>query len=239
MSSEREIAANQRNARKSRGPGTAAGKSVASRNALQHGLAAMVHGHPIPSAELEEFARMLCEGDDDPALLAQARIIAHNDIVLRAINAQQIAVVERCREPTAIALAKGDNSPALARARVREGEQAEAELQALIAKLLEQYKDELPPPEPPDHVSIIPLHLEEFLENKEADAASTVIDEGYAHVAPGEEATWERDDAAALEEAAADLVRLDRYERRTWSQQKRAILEFMNIKLTKGIAAEG
>ena len=82
-------------------------------------------------------------------------------------------------------------------------------------------------------MSIIPLHLEEFLENKEADAASTVIDEGYAHVAPGEEATWERDEAAALEEAAADLVRLDRYERRTWSQQKRAILEFMNIKLTK------
>jgi hypothetical protein len=133
MSSEREIAANQRNARKSRGPRTAAGKSVASRNALQHGLAAMVHGHPIPSAELEEFARMLCEGDDDPALLAQARIIANNDMVLRAINAQQIAVVERCREPTAIALAKGANSLALARARVREGEQAEAELHALIA----------------------------------------------------------------------------------------------------------
>ena len=187
----------------------------------------MVHGHPIPSAELEEFARTLCEGDDDPALLAQARIIANNDMVLRAINAQQIAVVERCREPTAIALAIGDNSLALARARVREGEQAEAELQTLIAKLLEQYKDELPPPEPPDDISIIPLHLEEFLESKE--------DEGYAHIGPGEEATWERDEAAALEEAAVDLVRLDRYERRAWSQQKRAILAFMNIKLEMGL----
>jgi hypothetical protein len=110
MTSARRLAANRRNGRKGRGPRTAAGKSIASRNALQQGLAAMVHGHPIPSAALEEFARMLCEGDDDSALLAQTRIIANNYMVLRAINAQQIAVVERCREPTAIALAKGDNS---------------------------------------------------------------------------------------------------------------------------------
>ena len=84
-------------------------------------------------------------------------------------------------------------------------------------------------------MSIIPLHLEEFLENKEANSDSRVIEEGYAHVGPGEETTWERDEAAALEEAALDLVRLDRYECRAWSQQKRAILAFMNIKLMKGL----
>jgi hypothetical protein len=91
------------------------------------------------------------------------------------------------------------------------------------------------PPEPPDDISVIPLHLEEFLKKKEADEASTVIDAGCAHVGPGEEAIWERDEAAALEEAAVDLVRLDRYERRAWSLQKRAILAFMNIKLMKGL----
>ena len=47
----------------------------------------------------------------------------------------------------------------------------------------------------------------------------------------------DRDEGAALEEAARDLIRLDRYERRAWSQQRRAILAFMNIKLMKGIAA--
>jgi hypothetical protein len=71
----------------------------------------------------------------------------------------------------------------------------------------------------------------------EADAASGVIDDGCTHVGPGEEATWERDESAALQEAALDLVRLDRYERRARSQQKRAIIAFMDIKLMKGIAA--
>jgi len=41
----------------------------------------------------------------------------------------------------------------------------------------------------------------------------------------------QRDQFDALEEAAPDLVRLDRYERRTWTRQKRAIRAFMNIKL--------
>jgi hypothetical protein len=40
MTSESKIAANRRNGRKSRGPRTAAGKSIASRNALRHGFAA-------------------------------------------------------------------------------------------------------------------------------------------------------------------------------------------------------
>jgi hypothetical protein len=235
MSSEREIAANRRNARRSRGPRTAAGKSVASRNALRHGLAALVHRHPVPSVALEEFAQALCNGDNDPALMAQARRIANNEMVLRAINAQQIAVVERCREPTAIALAKGDNSLALARARSRQGREAEAVLKALVANLIEKYKDELPPPIPPFDSSLVPVHLEEFLQEKETDAASTLIDEAHAHVGLRRKAAWERDEAAALEEAALDLVRLDRYERRAWSQQKRAILEFMNIKLMKAL----
>ena len=37
----------------------------------------------------------------------------------------------------------------------------------------------------------------------------------------------------ALEEAALDLIRLERYERRTWSRQKRAICEFMNLRLMR------
>src|SRR5262245_15730193 len=159
MTSAHRVAANRRNGQKSRGPRTAAGKFIASRNALKHGLTAV--RDLIPSADLEKFARALCDEDDDPALLAQARIIANNDIVLRAVTAQEIAVIERCREPTAIALARGDKRLALARARVRRGKEAEPELRALIAKLLEKYKDELPPPEPNLlDWSIVPIHLE-------------------------------------------------------------------------------
>src|SRR5271167_2952664 len=46
------------------------------------------------------------------------------------------------------------------------------------------------------------------------------------------ELSRERDETAAPAEAARDLIRLDRYERRG-SRQKRAIRAFMNIKLMK------
>jgi len=209
MTYAHRVAANRRNGQKSRGPRTAAGKFIASRNALKHGLTAVLHRDLIPSAELEKFARALCDKDDDPALLAQARIIANNDVVLRAVTAQQIAVVERCREPAAIALARGDKRLALARARVRKGKEAEAELRALIAKLLEKYKDELPPPEP-DLLdwSIVPIHLEGFLEDKEANAAPAMIEDDSTKVGSGNEAVWERNESAALEEAALDLEQI-------------------------------
>ena len=46
MSSNRKLAANKRNGCKSSGPRTAAGKKKASRNALKHGLSAVVHRQP-------------------------------------------------------------------------------------------------------------------------------------------------------------------------------------------------
>ena len=39
-----------------------------------------------------------------------------------------------------------------------------------------------------------------------------------------------RDEHDGLKAAAPDLVRLDRYEHRAWSRQKRALQEFMVIK---------
>ena len=42
----------------------------------------------------------------------------------------------------------------------------------------------------------------------------------------------ERDEFEALEAAIGDLIRLDRYQRRAWSKQKRAIREFIRMKTT-------
>src|SRR6478672_472838 len=98
MTSERQIAANRLNGRKSRGPRTTAGKSTASRNALRHGLAAIGRRQPIETADLERLAKALCRNDDDPTLYKQAVVIASHELVLRAISAQQIAVVERLRD---------------------------------------------------------------------------------------------------------------------------------------------
>ena len=109
MTSERRIAANRLNGPKSRGPRSAAGKSIASHNALRHGLAAIIYRQPMPTADIEKFAKALCGDDDDPSLFKQALTIANNALVLRAINVQQLAVIERVREP----LAQAELSPNL------------------------------------------------------------------------------------------------------------------------------
>ena len=84
-------------------PNTAAGKSIASRNALRHRLAALVHKHPALFAEIEGFAEALCNGENDRTLFAQALTIGRNELVPRTISAQQIGVIERLTDPSAIA----------------------------------------------------------------------------------------------------------------------------------------
>src|SRR5262249_39604617 len=131
MSSERKITASRNNGRRSSGPRTKAGKTRASRNALQHGLAAISQGESIPSGDIARLAIAICGNDSDPALLAQAKVIAQNDMVLRAIRQQQVAVVERLRDPTAIGLTKRDNGVKLMKARSKQARRAEKEITRL------------------------------------------------------------------------------------------------------------
>ena len=145
MSSERKITANRNNGRRSSGPRTKAGKTRASRNALQHGLAAIGHRQSIPSGEIARLANVICGGDSDPTLLAQAHVIAQNEMVLRAIREQQIAVIERLREPTEVALTKRDNRLKLAKARSKQTRRAVKEIARRLPSVLEKYRDRLEP----------------------------------------------------------------------------------------------
>jgi hypothetical protein len=232
MTSERQIAANRLNGRKSRGPRTTAGKSTASRNAVRHGLAAIRYRQPIETADLARLAKALCGSDEDPALYKQAVVIASHELVLRAISAQQIAVVERLRDPSAVALAKGDNSLQLAKARSVKGKLAYAALIALRDRLLEKYKNELKPIRHPDVVSEIEEAFPPHLEDKGSELGAEEIRQQKGRLYD-EDCIGERDESAAMEEAVSDLLRLNRYERRAWSRQRRAIFAFMNLKLMK------
>jgi hypothetical protein len=240
MSSARKVEASRANGRKSRGPRSAAGKAVASRNALRHGLVAVTHRPPVSTEEIERFAKALCGDDNDPALYEQTRIIAQNELVLRAIIAQQLAVVERSCEPSAIASAKGDNS--LIKARILKRNLAYEQLIVQRDWLLEKYKNELPavPKEMEAEFSeidlLIPPHLEEFLEARENTTIYRAGQQNEAKSDPVGKPIKERDEPAVLEEAALDLIRLDCYERRAWSQQKRAIRAFTNTKLMKRLS---
>jgi len=64
VSSDKQVAANWRNGAKSRGPLTAKGTAVASRNAFRHGLSAPLSRSIGPAAErIAEFAHQLVGGD--------------------------------------------------------------------------------------------------------------------------------------------------------------------------------
>ncbi len=248
MTSDRQIAANRRNSRSSGGPRSAAGERRASRNELRHGLAAITYRAPAPTGDIERLARAICGQDDDPRLFGAALAIAENHFVRRAIRQQQIAVIERLRDTTAIALAKGDNSFNLGKARFLEAWLANREIEASIPKLFEKYNIELPlkkylvpNSDPPveylikDWYGIVPADLHALLEETDCtEVEQQALDLARKHIK-----AQERDEYEALEEAIPDLKRLDRYERRAWSQQKRAIREFMNIKLLRQLNAAG
>src|SRR5215469_10545038 len=232
MSSERKITANRNNGRRSSGPRTKAGKVRASRNALQHGLAVIMHDQSIPSGEVACFAKAICGDDSDPALLAQAQVIAQNEMVLRAIREQQIAVIERLREPTAIALTKRDNSLKLAKARSKQTRRAVKEIERRLPSVLEKYRDRLEPEDfDPSPYDLVPLGLKVLLEEPDSlEEEQRAFDLAWKQIEQ-----QQRDEHEAMQEAIPDLVRLERYERRAWSRQQRAIREFLNIKFTRNL----
>jgi len=81
MTSEKKIAANRTNARKSSGPRTASGRGRVSRNALRHGLAAMKYLDPMLSQDIELMAKAICAGEPNPLLFEQALVMAENELV--------------------------------------------------------------------------------------------------------------------------------------------------------------
>jgi hypothetical protein len=95
VSSDKQIAANRRNGRKSRGPRTGAGKSASSRNALRHGLASISRHNPAVAPRIEDIARAICPDTSNPSLFEQALIIGETTCVLGCVCAERIARMER------------------------------------------------------------------------------------------------------------------------------------------------
>ena len=187
----------------------------------------------MSTKDIECFVKALCGDDGHPLLIEQARIIANNNLILRAISEQQLAAVDRLREPSAVPLATGDNRIALAKKRLQKSRLAYAELLALRKKLLAQHKEDLPPPGDFEEMddSLIPYRFEKFLREKERTESQQ--QNRQVNCGQAAEEIVERDELAAYEAAAVDLVHLDRYERRTWSRQKRALGAFINLKLMR------
>jgi hypothetical protein len=94
MASERQIAANRRNAQKSTGPHSAAGKKRASRNAYRHGLSIPRSGAGFTRA-VEELACSLVREGADASALELAREAARGMLELDRVRRIEVALIAR------------------------------------------------------------------------------------------------------------------------------------------------
>jgi hypothetical protein len=95
VASERQIAANQSNARKSSGPRSRAGKRRARHNAYRHGLTSTITSNAAFAKEVEALARKIAGGTNDVSILECARAIAHAELDLARARRAKIALIER------------------------------------------------------------------------------------------------------------------------------------------------
>ena len=84
MASDKQIAANRANAKKSTGPRTAAGRAKSSRNAYRHGLS--VPMQPDPQA-MEALAKAIAGETAGEVELRAARALAEAQLELEQIRA--------------------------------------------------------------------------------------------------------------------------------------------------------
>jgi hypothetical protein len=95
MSSARQIAANRRNAQRSSGPRTAAGKKKVGDNALRHGLAAAASRDPNIDTQINRLAKAIAKEARDATQREQASVIAESEIMLLRVRAARINIFEQ------------------------------------------------------------------------------------------------------------------------------------------------
>jgi hypothetical protein len=94
MASERQIAANRRNAGKSTGPRSSAGKKRARHSAYQHGLATSPILSGAVAKQAEKLARKIAGKANNPIVLEHARDIACAEIDLARVRRARVALIE-------------------------------------------------------------------------------------------------------------------------------------------------
>jgi hypothetical protein len=95
MATERQIAANRRNAGKSTGPRSRAGKKRARQNAYQHGLTTSPHDSATVAKQVERLAREIAGNTDNEIVLQHAREAAQAEIDLARVRRVKVAFIER------------------------------------------------------------------------------------------------------------------------------------------------
>jgi hypothetical protein len=94
MTSERKIAANRNNAKKSTGPRSEGGRSVSRRNALRHGLAVSIGNDSAFGSDVEDLAKVLSSASGLQRVSGVAREAAEAQLDLSRIRKIRDCVYE-------------------------------------------------------------------------------------------------------------------------------------------------
>jgi hypothetical protein len=92
MTTERQLAANRRNARKSTGPRSSGGKRRASQNSRRHGFTAVSFRAGDPQ-QIEILARQIAGKTTNPVILENARSIAQATFDLAQIRRAKVELI--------------------------------------------------------------------------------------------------------------------------------------------------
>jgi len=95
MTSEAKIAANRRNAQRSTGPRTVLAKARVRRNAVRHGLAALVVVDHTVATEVASIANAICAPQAGHLDREQALIIAEAQVTLKRIRRARAEIMEQ------------------------------------------------------------------------------------------------------------------------------------------------
>jgi len=99
MTTSLKIEANRKNASRSSGPRTAAGKARTSRNALRHGLSVSILDDDLKlSVAAERLACRLLDAGGNASLLRHARLLAQAELEVLRVRATRIALIKALAE---------------------------------------------------------------------------------------------------------------------------------------------
>jgi hypothetical protein len=98
MSSEKQVAANRRNAQKSVGPKSPSGKHRSSKNAYRHGLSVPMSVRS--EAQLKDLAQQFAGDASNAVVLELAERAAEAQLELERIRKVQAALIERASRPS-------------------------------------------------------------------------------------------------------------------------------------------
>jgi hypothetical protein len=94
MATERQIAANRRNAKKSTGPKSLSGRKWSSRNALRHGLSLRISSTDFEK-QIDILAPQIARDADDSSALELAKRAAEADLQVQQVRQLKKAMIER------------------------------------------------------------------------------------------------------------------------------------------------